>query len=243
MKRVFGKEAGCPVNEQQKGEDLPISELLFLKGLMARNEVSVLKDNGCNTNFVSIDFFRKHRKMFTVHKADIVISHSQQDTMDNADMVIRDATVHIGDYAYTSNFAIDSCRYDILLGMPWHVSAQPTIDYKARCVKVNGMYLPLEEMENDDKIRVTNISVKKFRSLLQKRSKRSYQVFGVQSRLTNGVTQHESSDSDIMLMPNPLSDTRLQTFLKKYMHVFRDSLPRGLPPKEQLTTRLTQILL
>ena len=76
-------------------------------------------------------------------------------------------------------------RYDVLLGMPWHVANNPKVDYKRRIVKVNEEILSLADPEEEPEVgttTITNISVKKFRRLLKKshqksRYFRSLQIF------------------------------------------------------------------
>lgn len=43
---------------------IPMEDLIVLDGSLEGKRVRVLKDDGCNTNVVSHEFFRKHRKNF-----------------------------------------------------------------------------------------------------------------------------------------------------------------------------------
>lgn len=45
-------------------------------------------------------------------------------------------TVSIGSYTYTSNWIVADCRYDVLLGMPWHTEENARVDYHLRSLRV-----------------------------------------------------------------------------------------------------------
>lgn len=142
-------------------------------------QVRILKDDGCNTNIVSTEFFEKNRYMFDVADANITISHSEKNTVETATKIIKAATVYVAGVAYTSNWAIASCRYDALFGMPWHTDTRPKVDYATREVWVGNTKLPLARFSIDDVARVSNISVKRFRSILRKRNKASFDLYSV----------------------------------------------------------------
>lgn len=63
--------------------------------------------------------------------------------------------------------------------MPCYRTVRPSIDYAKQIVTVDGTMLPLFKEENDGKIKVTNIAVKKFRSLLRENAKSPYEVYSV----------------------------------------------------------------
>lgn len=51
-------------------------------------------------------------------------------------------------YRYWTNRVKANCQYHILVGMPWHVHANPTIDYSEREVHVGEVVLPIRPRSN-----------------------------------------------------------------------------------------------
>eukprot|EP00171_Calliarthron_tuberculosum_P005965 IDg5965t1 len=187
----------------------PISPLLVMNGRIIGQSVTVLKDDGCNSNVISSNFVRKHASRLAIKKASFQILHSKHDTMEQASRVVLNATVH--------------------LGMPWHVAMQPIVNYNTRRVSVAGESLPVRCVPDNCAIRVTNLAVKKFRSMLRRRSKESYQVYRMSPVHVNQLI----SASDPIERKVELSGAdacKLHELLAKYNEVFRDELPSGLPP-------------
>ena len=139
--------------------------------------------------------------------------------------MILSGKIQIGSHVYTSNFLVGSCRYDVLLGMPWQVANNPEIDYPNCRVLVGNEYLygslDSEESSAVDEIQVTNLSVKKFRKMIRKRSK-NVEVYQMIIREVKPDLENVKSDK---------SNRKLDGILQKYEEVFRSELPDGLPPK------------
>ncbi len=74
----------------------------------------------------------------------------------------------IGNHFYNSNWIVANCRYDVPLGMPWHVTFNPSIDYKKKVVSVGREFLSEVEARNN-MIEVTNLSVKKLKNMCRKK--------------------------------------------------------------------------
>ena len=117
---------------------IPVEPLLVLSGKLNGVSARVLKDDGCSTNVISHRFFGLHRRHFHVRKATVVVKHSKEELNETASHVVINETLQIGSHAYTSNWVVADCRYDVLLGMPWHVANKPKIDYVKRFVVVDG---------------------------------------------------------------------------------------------------------
>lgn len=76
----------------------------------------------------------------------------------------------IGKHLYMSNWALADCRFDVLLGMPWHKELQHTVDYSIPNVTVEGEVLSMiGHYYSVEDIKVTNLGVKMFRSYLKRR--------------------------------------------------------------------------
>ena len=208
---------------------IPVALLLVLTGKLNGVSARVLKDDGCSTNVISRRFFGLHRRRFHVRKASVVVNHSKDKSSETSSHVVLNGTLKIGSHTYTSNWVLVDCRYDVLLGMPWHVANNPQIDYKKRIVKVNGdeILIDCEEsggcgLVSEEKVTVTNLGVKKFRQMLRKKSPDKFQVFQLVARRV---------PSELDNVKKGKQDSRMDALLKKYECVFRSELPSGLPPE------------
>jgi len=105
-----------------------VKDLLVLDGTLDMKRVRVLKDDGCNTNVVSHEFFQKNKSCFKWKHCNVEVRHSEADSVEKSSQVVLGATVRIGKHSYKSNWLVANCRYDVLLGMPWHVANNPNID-------------------------------------------------------------------------------------------------------------------
>lgn len=212
---------------ESKAEKIPVESLLVLQGELVCRKVAVLKDDGCNTNVISKDFATRNAHLFDIRDCDIPVSHSKKDTTEVATQIILQGKLRIGGHVYVSNWAVADCRYDVLLGMPWHVEVQPEVDYSGPNVVVQGEVLPkLPQQDCGHNIKVTNLGVKKFRSLLRKKagcnSFRVYQLVETNNLfMSEEVKKYDGSK-------------RLEGLLSKFSTVFRDELPTGLPPKRAI---------
>ena len=109
--------------------EVPIKPLIVLKGKINSQNARMLKDDGCNTNLVSKEFLQRNRRLFKIIRTRTSTQHSMQGSGERASEMILSGKIQIGSHVYTSNFLVGSCRYDVLLGMPWHVANNPEIDY------------------------------------------------------------------------------------------------------------------
>ena len=210
--------------ESSESEIVPVERLIVLKGMIAGKEVRVLKDDGCNTNVLSSSFVRRFSHLLDVRECEIIVAHSKKKSQEVSNKVVVNAAIQIGSHAYSSNWAVVDTRYDVLLGTPWHTSELPSVDYEGPSVSVNGEELPLHE-DNSAPVRIHNLGVKKFRSLLRKRKNDpDFQVFGLVP------CQNTEASKQDKRCPNK----RLDDVLEKYRDVFREELPDGLPPKRAI---------
>ena len=154
-------------------ECIPVERLIVLNGTLNGVKVQVLKDDGCNTNVVGIDFLRSQKEK-------VIIEHSQKGMKENSSQILLNGTLRLGAHTYTSNWGVANCRYDVLLGMPWHVANNPGNDYKRRVVTVEDDEIPVVQIDDKTRVRVTNLGVKQFRKLLKrKKRQRNVEVFQV----------------------------------------------------------------
>lgn len=136
-------------------------------GTICGKHVSILKDDGCNTNVISKDLVRLNKDLFEVRPVNTDVSHSNLDDVDRATGVLKDVEINIEGYLYISNWIIANCRYDVLLKMPWHKQEKAKINNEDMTVDVKGtLFHP--EMKYSSMPTVTNMSIKKVKSMVQK---------------------------------------------------------------------------
>ena len=99
----------------------------------------------------------------------IPVSHSKKGTSELATQVVVEGKLQFGTHQYISNWAVADCRYDVLLGMPWHIQAKQEVDYSLPRITVDGESLPQIPVKvHNGGVQVTNLGVKNFRSLSRK---------------------------------------------------------------------------
>lgn len=182
-----------------KEEQIPVEELIILQGELAGIQISALKDDGCITNVVSTDFVRQHGQFLELRKCSIPVSHSNKDTTKVATQLIMNGKIRICGHDYINNWAVVDCRYDVLLGMPWHTEINPKIYYSGTNVMVDGKVLPKRaQVNHEGGITVGNLGVKKFRSILRTKTNRGdvivYQLCKINNFLTSEISKTEKGD-------------------------------------------------
>lgn len=140
----------------------------MLKGELRGYNVNILKDDGCNTNVISSDFVRKHRKELDIRACNLTIHHSNKEIEETATEVVWDTEVRIGNSVYRSNWVVSETRYDVLLGMPWNEEIDPRINYCTKQVIVDILQLPNEKTKIGKRVEIGNIGVKNFDRFLEK---------------------------------------------------------------------------
>ncbi len=156
-------------------EPIPMEDLLVLEGSLDGHKIRILKDDGCNTNVVPHEFSQANREKFNWEKCNVEVSHSMKDSIENDSSVLLAATLRIDKHFYKSNWLVANCRYDILLGMQWHVTYNSSIDYQKKTVSVDTEVLSKTKQRRNT-VEVMNVSVKKFKNMCGKK-KAEIQVF------------------------------------------------------------------
>lgn len=202
---------------------------------MAGSQATILKDDGCNTNVLSIDFFKRHRHLLNIQPTLTTICHSSKTSTESSNEMIIEAEIEVGSHKYRSNWAVANCRYDVLLGMPWHIDCKTKIKYTEGTVIVNGKSLPIIG-SSSQVVKITSLGVKKFRSLLRKKGKMSEDFQDFQVNQVFPSSGEFVATNNIQL--NSISDPDLSTLVSEYRGVFRDDLPEGLPPAREVDHRI-----
>ena len=141
---MLNHEDYIPTDGPIQGEPLIVLNS-WLHGKVAK----VLKDDGCNTNVVSTQVLRNDRKLFKIAKVRSCANHSQKDTPEESVELIISGTLRLVTHVYKSNWVVASGRYEVLLGMPWHVAHNPRIDYVQRVVQVGGDEIPVDSFGDE----------------------------------------------------------------------------------------------
>lgn len=164
-----------------------------MRGTILGQQVKVLKDDGCSTNVISREFVDKHRKFLNIQSTSFFINHSSKNSTEKANELVVNTEIQIGDHTYRSNWIVADCRYEILLGMLWHVACCPTIDYCSGMLKTGDIVLP-SSRDRTSTIQIHNLGVKKFRSLLRKKKQNSEDFVVYQVRSINSLTCPSSTE-------------------------------------------------
>lgn len=196
--------------------------------------VVALKDDGCNTNVISKAFVKQNRRLLKIRKTRSVINHSDKARTETSSEIVIGAEVEIGKHKYTSNWVVANSRYDLLLGMPWHTETNPQTDYDSQSVQVGDVVLPRKSIV-DPNLTITNIGVKKFRSLLRMKQKKSDDFWVYQLSI---APKHTSNHSSCNYNGDPGKDNdddpEIKSLKEEFSAVFRDDLPSGLPPERNV---------
>lgn len=192
-------------------------------------QCKILKHDGCNKNIISTDFVIRNRKYLKILDKNLQINHSSEGFTERTLGIVINVEVQIGKHTYRSSWARSNCKYDVILGIQWHEENQVVSDYSTRTLTGNGRFLPVPKSLNNG-LKVCNLVVKKFRSLLRKKShKRNFEVYHVMEINISCETKRldiESLSPEIFKSRNEI--------IQRYSTVFRDDLPAGLPPERAI---------
>lgn len=178
---------------------------------------------------MSTKFVEQNRKLLDVRECKTTIEHSNEGTTEESSHIVMNATVQIGRHSYTSNWTVANSRYDVLLGMPWHTDVKPEIDYERREISVGTYKLPVPRRSWNTP-EISNLGVKKFRSLLRKHGhKEDFEVYQLVS-INNSDFKTSKNGKHI---PEDVQ-SKLDEIMTTFKGVFRDHLPPGLPPKRKV---------
>lgn len=225
--------------------EVPVRKLFRFEGSFEGKTVSILADDGCSSNIISKEFIEQNETLFKTRlkKTNIRIEHSKSDSTEEPMGGMENGTVSFQGHEYTSNWVVADSRYDIILGMPWHEEMNVRKNYHQREVFVKSLRLQ-EEETNSDKIRVSNISVKKFRRGI--RTNQFIEIFAVRAvtgkvktgRPLKDSISNQAEDAFQKLLNNHENEAEIVELLTEYAEIFKSKLPAGLPPKREVDHRI-----
>ena len=207
--------------------------LLVLSGTFNDLPTRILKDDGCTSNVISREFAEAHRDEFEFRPILMDVCHSKAGSGEIATEMVLNGTIRIGHHSYTADWIVADARYDVLLGMPWHIDCNPRTDYPARTVFVDSRELSAEYVPRLDARKVQPMGAKQFRRALR-RPRSRMQFFRVAQ-----VSSSEFAASDVVQQDHKAElldadDSELRSILCEYEGVFQDELPLGLPPSRDV---------
>lgn len=85
---------------------------MAMRGTLNGRQVTVLKDDGCNTNVIFRSFVDGLRPFLDIRKSHYVLSHCNQGRTEETDEIEYDAEVQIRPHRYRSNWVVADCPYD-----------------------------------------------------------------------------------------------------------------------------------
>ena len=90
---------------------IPVAPLIIIEGRLKGVTVHVLKDDGCNTNVISKEFFAAHPNLFETRELPVVVSHSKKGTTEISNTIIPNATLEMGSHqiGWLQSAAMTSC--------------------------------------------------------------------------------------------------------------------------------------
>lgn len=77
--------------------------MITLFGTVAEEQVTILKDEGCNTNFMSKTFVNKKRHLLNVEKTFVEVNHSNSNSTEEAREMVINAETETGNHKYSYN--------------------------------------------------------------------------------------------------------------------------------------------
>ena len=145
-------------------ENIPSIELsVKIRGKNKSAEVTAIVDSGATGNVISRQLVRKYniRELPTIDKLDLVNANGSKSIISTMVRLWVTITNGIEDHTEMLSFYVgDIASYSILLGMPWLMKHNPTIDWESlsitfnrcpdTCVKKGDMIVRSEQPESDD---------------------------------------------------------------------------------------------
>ena len=81
---IYAEKSSVSRDTESSTISVPLKDLIVLEGSLEGKRVQVLKDDGCNTNVVSHDFFERNQGHFKWDVCDVEVRHSKADSVENS---------------------------------------------------------------------------------------------------------------------------------------------------------------
>lgn len=113
--------------------------------------MTTLKDRGYSTIVPSREFDLRHQNLSKMQKTKSIFRHSSKDLSEQATEVVKTVDLKIGQERFRSSWIVANCRYEVLLGLPWHVWIVSWINNANGKVYTNGDKLICFNWESSNK--------------------------------------------------------------------------------------------
>jgi hypothetical protein len=110
----------------------------MLAGSFCTRSATFLIDCGASGNFVSLEFLKRHRIPFGVAHRSRTVKLADGSSRSSR-LRVFDAILNIGPYSERSHFTVMPLHghdFDVILGMPWLQSVNPSIDWQAHTITI-----------------------------------------------------------------------------------------------------------
>jgi hypothetical protein len=233
--------------------------LITFMGMVDDHPAYVLIDSGATTNYLSESFVKQHG-IYTEPTADTTHAVIADGTALSVTQAAPNLAVRIQEYSdtITANvMALD--RYDLILSMAWLDAYCPAVDYRAKTVSFehDGKAITLKPMPADSDIHTKAHATKssdadadtiitaqhtndddmptidEVTSIAYDR-KLSLQVYTVNDTVTPKPTPMQQVLKSIPDDIDKQSAVQLTKLISRYMDVFPDDLPDGVPTRDTM---------
>lgn len=147
-----------------------------LQIIVDRQQSTVFRDDGCNTNVISKLLVDGRRGLVQSHNPAFTISHSANRAAKEASEIMLTTELQTGTHKYRSQWVVVSCRYETMFIMPWHVVNKPRTEYETGNQWIRELVLP-DLKDSSSSITGQNLGVNKVTSSLRRTEKKSNKLF------------------------------------------------------------------
>lgn len=219
-----------------RGEGKRSKASLRLRGRLMGNACSFLIDSGATGDFVSSKFIMKHHLQNRCSQSPALEVEMADGTIYTSNQVIKLADI-IGEedeeFSGERDFVILPLKgYDAILGMPWLKQVNPDIDWELGIIK------PRVKLRSTRKNEVTGgdqvSAADEIRlEVLSAEVVKDEEVGG----------RDDLTEADKMRLEESLADAdpAVEALIRRYAHLFREDLPKGLPMKRPIEHEIVLI--
>ncbi len=219
--------------------------LIKLQGTLCDKPATFLLDCGSSGNFVSTAFLARHNlpTQHSPHTRTVKLADGSAHT---SSLVLPSAPLSISSLTETLTLAVlPLSGYDAILGMPWLVHHNPSIDWRTKAVKMQqGQNIALQQEEI---LLALTCSHKESEASKQHQGTKAGAVTFVSAKQMARMARYEPlhcafvqlhvNESTLNAASDAL-DPDVASLLKQYSDVFPEDLPSELPPHREVEHKI-----
>lgn len=227
----------------QSVEDMKYQSLIKLHATIKGVSAVVLLDSGASGNFVDQSFVEK----FNIKSEPLPVANRvtlADGSIYRCNRIARDVSITIQSYSDVEDFVcLPLNGYQAILGMPWLVKHNPTVDWINKIVKFEHNNYSVElsspssssscsttaELINSRQMdQVLSLSAKQFNRIIRRNTDPVYLAIirEVESEIATPSSQRNQQSKEV------------RPILKEFEDVFPDELPHTLPPRRNVDHRI-----